>query len=317
MDGSQLSFRIPTSSLRRTRSLESVPAPALVLAAIASVQTGSAVAARLFDRAGPAGVVWLRLAFGAIILLALSRPQLRGRSRRSLGIAVLFGVSLAAMNWSFYEALSRMPLGPAVTVEFIGPLAVAIAGSRRMLDGLWVLLAAVGVVLLTGGGLFDGTHSGVSAAGVLLAALAGGFWACYILLSQRVGRHFPGVTGLSFALTVGAVLMVPAGLIGAGSRILSGAVLLGGVAVALLSSVVPYSLELTALRSLPSAVFGVLMSLEPAMAALAGVIVLHQHLLGREYGAIACVVLASAGATVFSRRAANATAGRGALPVAD
>jgi inner membrane transporter RhtA len=274
-----------------------------VLVAIASVQTGSAVAARLFDRAGPAGVVWLRLAFGAVILLVFSRPQLRGRSRRALGTAVLFGVSLAAMNWSFYEALSRMPLGPAVTVEFIGPLAVAVAGSRRALDGLWVLLAAVGVVLLTSGGV-----SGVTAAGVLLAALAGAFWACYILLSQRVGRHFPGVTGLSFALTVGAVLMIPAGLIGAGDRILSGTVLLGGVAVALLSSVVPYSLELTALRSLPSAVFGVLMSLEPAMAALAGVVVLHQHLLPREYGAIACVVLASAGATLTARRSLPAVA---------
>lgn len=260
------------------------------------------VSARLFDRAGPAGVVWLRLAFGAVILLVLSRPRLRGRSKQSLAVATMFGVSLAAMNWSFYEALSRMPLGPAVTVEFIGPLTVAIAGSRRALDGVWVVLAAAGVVLLTSGGLFGVDAAGVTAAGVLLAALAGAFWACYILLSQRVGRHFPGVTGLSLALTIGAVLVVPAGLIGAGSRILSGTVLLGGAAVALMSSVVPYSLELTALRTLPSAVFGVLMSLEPAMAAVAGVLVLHQHLVPREYGAIACVVLASAGATATGRR---------------
>ena len=300
MDGPLLSFRHfgrGNPRFRRGPSLESVPAPALVLASIASVQMGSAIAAKLFDRAGPSGVVWLRLSFGAVIMLALSRPRLRGQSRRALGIAVLFGISLAAMNWSFYEALSRMPLGPAVTVEFIGPLAVAVAGSRRALDAVWVVLAAAGVLLLTSGGV-----SGVTADGVLLAALAGFFWGCYILLSQRVGRHFPGVTGLSLALAVGAVLMVPAGLVGAGSRILSGTVLLGAVAVALLSSVVPYSFELTALRSLPSHVFGVLMSLEPAMAALAGVIVLHQHLLPREYAAIACVVLASAGATLTARR---------------
>ena len=134
--------------------------------------------------------------------MALRRPRLRSRSRQALAVAGLFGVSLAAMNWSFYEALSRMPLGPAVTVEFIGPLAIAVAGSRRALDGLWLVLAALGVVLLTSGGV-----SGVTAAGILLAALAGFFWACYILLSQRVGRHFPGVTGLSLALTVGAVLI--------------------------------------------------------------------------------------------------------------
>lgn len=303
MDGPLLSSRLRNVGGRGAPALEAAPAPALVLTAIASVQMGSAVAARLFDRAGPAGVVWLRLAFGAVILLAFSRPHVRGRSRRSLAIAGMFGVSLAAMNWSFYEALSRMPLGPAVTVEFIGPLTIAIAGSRRALDGLWVVLAALGVVLLTTGGV-----SGVTAAGILLAALAGFFWACYILLSQRVGQHFPGVTGLSLALTVGAILMAPAGLIGAGSRILSPTVLLGGVAVALMSSVVPYSLELTALRSLPSAVFGVLMSLEPAMAALAGVLVLDQHLLAREYGAIACVVLASAGATVTARRGAPVVA---------
>jgi inner membrane transporter RhtA len=300
MDGQILSYRHSrrgNSGTLRLPTLESVPAPALVLTAIASVQMGSAIAARLFDRAGPAGIVLLRLAFGAVIMLALSRPRIRGRSRHSLGLAVMFGVALAAMNWSFYEALSRMPLGPAVTIEFIGPLAVAVAGSRRALDAVWVVLAAAGVVLLTSGGV-----SGVTAAGILLAALAGFFWGCYILLSQRVGQHFPGVTGLSLALGVGAVLMVPAGLVGAGGRIGSGTVLLGGVAVALLSSVVPYSLELTALRSLPSGVFGVLMSIEPAMAALAGVIVLHQHLLPREYAAIGCVVLASAGATLTARR---------------
>jgi inner membrane transporter RhtA len=299
VDGPLLSHRIRISGVRQVPSFGSVPAPALVLAAIASVQIGSAVAARLFVRAGPTGMVSLRLAFGALIMLAFSRPRLRGRSRHALGLAVLFGISLAGMNWSFYEALSRMPLGPAVTVEFIGPLTVAIAGSRRALDAVWVVLAAAGVVLLTSGGV-----SGVTAAGVAFAALAGAFWGCYILLAQRVGQHFPGVTGLSLALAVGAVLVLPAGVAASGTRILSGTVLLGGLAIALLSSVVPYSLEMTALRSLPSAVFGVLMSLEPAMAALAGVIVLHQHLLAREYLAIACVVLASAGATLTARRGA-------------
>jgi inner membrane transporter RhtA len=289
---------------QRVRSAGPVPAPALVLAAIASVQIGSAVAAKLFDRAGPAGIVLLRLGFGALILLAATRPRLRGHSWRSLALAATFGVSLAGMNWSFYEALSRMPLGPAVTVEFIGPLAVAVAGSRRALDGFWVVLAAAGVLLLTSGGV-----SGVNGGGIALAALAGAFWGCYILLSQRVGRQFPGVSGLAIALGVGTVLMLPAGLIGAGDRLWSGPVLLGALAVALLSSVVPYSLELSALRTLPSRVFGVLMSLEPAMAALAGVVILGQHLVPREIVAIGCVIAASAGATL--------TAGRGGPVVAD
>ena len=279
---------------------EQLPAPLLVLTAIASVQIGSALAARLFDRAGPAGVVLLRLGFAALVLLAVSRPAVRGRSRRALGLAAAFGVALAGMNWSFYEALSRIPLGPAVTVEFVGPLAVAVAGSRRALDLVWVLLAGAGVVLLTSGGI-----SGVTAAGVGLAALAGSLWAAYILLSQRIGQAFPGVSGLALALVVGALLMLPAGTALAGGRLLSAPVLAGGAAVALLSSVVPYSLELTALRRLPSRVFGVLMSLEPAMAAAAGAVVLGQHLVARELVAMGCVVAASAGATLTASRIAR------------
>lgn len=281
-----------------------VPAPVLVLGAIASVQVGSAVAKGLFDRAGPTGTVLLRLVFSALALVAVSRPGVRSWRRRTLGLAALFGISLAAMNWSFYQAIDRIPLGVAVTVEFVGPLTVAVVGSRRPLDVGWAVLAGAGVALLTGGG------GQVAVAGILLALLAGAFWAAYILLSQRVGRAVPGLQGLAVALVVGAVVLAPAGALAEGGRLLHPGVLGTGLAVATLSSAVPYSLELAALRRLPAAVFGVLMSLEPAMAALAGFVVLGERLHPRELVAILLVSLASAGATLtHPRRAGRSSSG--------
>jgi len=267
------------------------PAPALVLAAIASVQSGAAVATRLFPDVGPGGTVLLRLAMSALMLLCVVRPTLRGRGRADLGWGVAYGIALGAMNATFYEALSRIPLGVAVTIEFVGPLAVAVAGSRRLIDGLWVVLAAFGVVLLTT------TGGGINLLGVLFALLAGGFWAAYILLAQRAGRIFPGASGLTVALCVATVLVLPFGLASAGTRLWDASVLARGAAVALLSSAVPYSLELFALRRMRASVFGVLMSLEPAMAAISGLVFLGQHLGVREWVAIICVVIASVGAT--------------------
>jgi inner membrane transporter RhtA len=171
----------------------------MVLGGIASVQFGSAFANKLFDRIGPGGTVFLRVAFGAVLLLAMARPTLVGRSRRDWFAAVAFGTVLAGMNWSFYEALNRLPLGVAVTIEFAGPLAVAVAGSRKLLDVLWVVLAGGGVALLSLGG----SHGSVSRTGVLLALLAGTFWAAYILLSQHVGAKFSGLDGLALALSWG------------------------------------------------------------------------------------------------------------------
>jgi inner membrane transporter RhtA len=217
----------------------------------------------------------------------------------------VFGLTLAAMNWSFYEAVDRLPLGPAVTIEFAGPLTVAILGSRRWLDLLWAMLAGGGVGLLAIGGSAgsgDSGSSGLDPVGVLLALAAGTCWACYILLSQRVGSIFTGLQGLAVALAVGAVLMVPAGLVEGGGALLEPAVLGGGLAVAVLSSLIPYSFELTALRRVRAATFGLLMSLEPGVAALAGIVVLGQRLRLSTLVAVLMVVAASIGTTLRGNR---------------
>jgi len=280
------------------------PPPLLVLSGIASVQLGAAIAKTLFDRVGPGGTVLLRLLVAALVLCALTRPRLRALGRRQLLLVVVFGAVLAVMNDSFYAAIDRIPLGIAVTVEFSGPLLVAIAGSRRWLDALWVVLAGAGVVLLTRSG--DG--SALNPAGLGLAAFAGACWACYILLGKRLGRVFHGQDGLALATVVGAILLLPVGLADGGAALLDWRVLGVGVAVGLLSSAIPYSLEIEALRWLPARVFGVFMSLEPAVGALAGFVVLGEHLLGREVAAIALVSLASAGAALADQRAPAAAA---------
>jgi inner membrane transporter RhtA len=275
-----------------------MPPELLVLGGIGSVQFGSAFANTLFDEAGPGGVVLLRLLLSAAILLAISRPSVRGRRRTDLTAAVLFGLVLGCMNWSFYEALHRLPLGVAVTIEFTGPLVVAVAGSRRLLDGMWVLLAAGGVVLLA----LRGGHHGVHAMGVFLALVAATCWALYILLSQRVGAVFAQLDGLAIALGVGTLVVIPAGVVEGGAALIQPHIVVGGVGVALLSSLIPYSLELIALRRLTAYRFGLLMSLEPAVAALAGVIVLSQPLTAVLSIALTMVVVASVGNTVLARR---------------
>jgi inner membrane transporter RhtA len=270
----------------------SVPAPLYVIVGVTSTQIGGAIATKLFDDLGPAGTVLLRTAFAAIVLLLLWRPVVAGRSRRDLALAIAFGVALAAMNLSFYEAIDRIPLGIAVTIEFVGPLAVAIGGSRRALDLVWVVLAAAGILLLAR----SGGH--VNSGGIAFALLAGVFWASYILLSARTGRVFPGGSGLSLAMAVGSVLLLPVGIAGGGSALLRPELLAAGAGVAMLSSAIPYSLELAALRRLPTRVFGILLSIEPAMAALAGFVILGQGLRARDGIAIALVAAASAGASV-------------------
>lgn len=274
--------------------MRTVPPQLLLLGSIASVQFGAAFAATLFDQAGPGGVVFLRLLLSAAILLAYSRPRLRGRSRRDLLTAVAFGLVLGAMNWSFYESLDRLPLGVAVTIEFLGPLAVAVGGSRRWLDAVWVLLAGGGVVLLA----LRGEHRGITMTGVLLALLAGACWAGYILLSKQVGGAFAQLDGLAIALAVGALLVLPVGIAQGGTALVRPDILAGGLAVALLSSLIPYSLEIVALRRLRAASFGLLMSLEPAVAALAGVLVLGQALSGVLLIAVVMVIAATVGSTL-------------------
>jgi inner membrane transporter RhtA len=269
-----------------------MPPVGLVLLAVSSVQIGGALAKTLFDDLGPGGTVFLRVLFAAIVLGAVWRPRVRGLGRRDLVLVGLFGLSLAGMNGCFYLALDRLPLGVAVTFEFVGPLGVAIAGSRKALDVLWVVLAAAGILLLAGPAGGD-----IDAAGVALALLAGAFWAAYIVASTRVGQVFEGGSGLALAMVVASVLLVGPGVADAGSELLDPALLALGAAVAMLASAIPYSLELEALRRLPQRVFGVLMSLEPAVAAAAGFVVLGEVLDARELLAIGLVVAASAGAT--------------------
>jgi inner membrane transporter RhtA len=268
-----------------------VPAPALVIAGVLSVQLGAAVAKSLFDDLTPTGVVALRLVFGTLVLGLLFRPRIRNRPRAELRLAVAFGLTLVSMNLCFFQALDRIPLGIAVTLEFVGPLAVALVGSRRSSDFLWVAMAASGIALLA-----PAIGGGLDAVGVLFALAAGAFWGVYILLGARVGQAFSGPTGLVLAMAVGACVALPLGITSAGSSLLEPALLAAGFGVAILSSAIPWSLELEALRRLPTHVFSVLMSLEPAIGALVGFVVLGERLGVRAVTAIALVVIASAGA---------------------
>jgi inner membrane transporter RhtA len=269
----------------------------MVIAAAGSIQFGAAFAVTLFDSLGPGGATLLRLSFAAALLLVFWRPRLRGQPVGALRTALLFGVALGLMNWTFYEAIERIPLGVAVTFEFVGPLGVAVFGSRRPRDLVWVALAALGILLLAdpgGGGALDPV-------GIALALFAGACWAAYILLSARTGALFSGGGGLALAMVVAALVALPAGLTQGEGRLLEPELLAAGLVVALASSVIPYSLELEALRRLPPGAFGVLMSLEPAVAALAGLLILGQGFDAAAVAAIALVVTASAGAAATAR----------------
>ena len=274
--------------------LYSTPAPLLVLGSVVSTQIGAALAKTLFATVGTAGAVFIRVGLAALMLLALSRPKLRGLSARHVALVVLFGLVLGGMNWSFYAALSRVPLGIAVTVEFIGPLGVAVAHSRRPRDLLWVALAAAGIALLSPIGA-----GGPDPIGVALALLAGACWATYILVGARVGRAFSDSRGLALAMLVAALALAPGGAAGASRALGAPVLILTGIVVALTSSALPYSLEMEALRRMPARVFGVLMSLEPAVAALAGFLMLHEHLGPRALAALVLISAASAGVTAF------------------
>ena len=287
------------SGRTRTLSLGSVPPPALILLGIVSVQVGAGLAKHLFERMPPTAVVSIRLLASALVLGFLARKALRtvlrDHSWTSLAVVAGYGVSLAGMNFAFYQSLSRIPLGVAVTIEFLGPLSVAIAGSRRPRDVLWVVLAGAGVVMLARGG------GDADLVGILFALLAAVGWASYILLTAATGRRIPGTTGLALASIIGTLVVLPGGIAtgvaAGGGALLDPTLLLIGLGVGLLSSVIPYSLELEALRRVPARVFGILMSLEPAVAALVGVVVLGEILTGRQWVAIGCVIVACAGAT--------------------
>ncbi|MDH6628931.1 inner membrane transporter RhtA [Streptomyces sp. LBL] len=263
----------------------------MVLAGGISVQFGAALAVTLMPRVGALGVVTLRLLVAAVVLLGVCRPRLRGHSRADWGTVVVFGVTMAAMNGLFYQALDRIPLGTAVTLEVLGPLALSVLASRHAINVLWAALALAGVFLLGGGG-FDG----LDPVGVAFALGAGAMWATYILFSARTGRRFPQADGLALAMVVAALVFLPLGIAEAGTKLLDPTAIALGSAVALLSTVLPYTLELLALRRLPASTFAILMSLEPAIAATAGFLILDQALTATEAVAIALVIVASMGA---------------------
>ncbi|MEU0046078.1 EamA family transporter [Streptomyces werraensis] len=263
----------------------------LVLAGGVSVQFGGALAVTLMPRAGALGVVTLRLLVAAVVLMVLCRPRLRGHSRTDWGTVIVFGIAMAAMNGLFYQSVARIPLGPAVTLEVLGPLTLSVLASRRAVNLVWAALALTGVFLLGGGGF-----SGLDPLGVAFALGAGAMWAAYIVFSARTGRRFPQADGLALAMAVAAVLFLPLGVLESGTKLLDPTVLALGAAVAVLSSVLPYTLELLALRRLPASTFAILMSLEPALAATAGFLVLDQALAATEAAAIALVIAASMGA---------------------
>jgi inner membrane transporter RhtA len=270
----------------------------LVVLGIGSVQLGAAIAKNVFDDAAPMTLVWLRLATSAVVLTIVVRPSLRGRTPEDWRVAVAFGVVLGTMNWAIYESFARIPLGIAVTVEFLGPLGLAVVGSRRARDLAWVGLAALGV------GLLGLERSDLNAAGVGFALLAAACWTAYILLSASTGRRWQGLDGLTVASVVATVLMAPLLAAFSGRGIDDPRVIVLGALVGLLSSVIPYSCELTALRSIRPSVFGILMSLEPAAAALAGIVVVHEFLSALQWLAVACVIAASVGATRSESRLA-------------
>ncbi|MEV6004467.1 EamA family transporter, partial [Streptomyces griseomycini] len=256
-----------------------------------SVQFGGALAVTLMPRAGALGVVTLRLLVAALVLMVLCRPKLRGHSRTDWGTVIVFGIAMAAMNGLFYQSVARIPLGPAVTLEVLGPLALSVLASRRAVNIVWAALALAGVFLLGGG-----NFGSLDPLGVAFALGAGAMWAAYIVFSARTGRRFPQADGLALAMAVAAVLFLPLGVIESGTKLLDPTVLALGAGVAVLSSVLPYTLELLALRRLPASTFAVLMSLEPALAAAAGFLVLGQALAPTEAAAIALVIAASMGA---------------------
>ena len=266
----------------------------LAIGAMAIIQLGVALSEPLLDEIGPSGVVALRLLVAAAVLWPLTRPVLRGRARHDLWPAIALGAFSAVQTLAFFASIDRIPLGVAVAIEFLGPLAVGLAGSRRALDGLWVAAAAAGVALLTVG---PGA-GGLDPLGLALAGVSAVGWAGYIVLTKRVGARWAGLEGLAVSLAVAAGLTLGPGVATAGVALADPAVLAAGAGLALLAPLAPFALEMLALRRLPAAVFGVVMSLEPAIGALLGFALLGQRLGLAAVAAIGLILVASAGATL-------------------
>lgn len=291
-------------------ALGRAPAPVLVAAGIVSLQVGAGFAARMFGTVSAAGLTGLRLWTASLVLAGFGAGSasrtlsgiISSRRWRDAAVVAGFGLTLGIMNFSIYQAFARIPLGIAVTIEFLGPLGVAVISSRRLIDLLWVALAAIGVVLLGTSGVGEATglhaHAGSVVIGVVYALISAASWASYILLSASTGKRFSGSSGLAIAMVIGAVAVTPVAIASAGATLFRPSVLVAGLGIGLLSSVIPYRVEMEALRRVPARVFGICMSLEPAVAALVGVVLLSQALSAAQWLAIGCVMAATAGAAL-------------------
>jgi inner membrane transporter RhtA len=273
-----------------------IPALPAVLLAIISVQSGAAIAKGLFPAIGAAGTASLRIGISALILLAVYRPNLKKITVEQWKFVIPYGLSLGAMNLIFYLAIERIPIGLAVTLEFIGPLLVAVLGSKRWIDFFWVLLAAAGIVLIA-----PWTNNGIDTLGVLFALLAGAFWAAYIVLGGKISKIMKGGDAVAIGMLFGSALIVPFGILGNGLSNLTPQFLGLGVALALLSSAIPFTLEMKALGQLPARTFSILMSLEPAAASICAFLFLQEYLSSNEILAVIFVVIASVGSTITSK----------------
>ncbi|AZI25059.1 DMT family transporter [Pedobacter sp. G11] len=272
------------------------PVPAVLLSII-SVQCGAAIAKGLFPEIGAAATASLRIGLSAIILLAAFRPNLTKLNAKQWKYVILYGLSLGAMNMVFYMAIERIPIGLGVTLEFVGPLLLAIFSSKKAIDFIWIVLAAIGIALIA-----PWTSNGLNLTGVLLALLAGGFWAAYIILGGRISKIMKGGEAVAVGMLFATLLILPFGIFSGGLNQLSPKLLGLGASLALLSSAIPFTLEINALKQLPARTFSILMSLEPAMAALAAFVFLQEYLSLTECIAVACVVIASAGSAITAKR---------------
>lgn len=280
----------------KNKQVADIPAVPAVLFSIISVQGGAAIAKGIFPMLGAPSTSALRIVLAAVILVIVNRPNVRSLTVAHWKMVALYGITLGVMNLVFYMAIARIPLALGVALEFIGPLVLALAGSKRIIDVLWVALAGAGIALIA-----PWHHNGLSLTGVLLALLAGAFWAGYILLGGRVSKMMDGGKAVTIGMCFASVVILPMAIADGLMGSLKPSIMLLGLALALLSSAIPFSLEMIALKKMPAKTFSVLMSLEPAAAALSGLIFLHEYLSLYEWLAVALIIIASVGATLSTK----------------
>ncbi|MGW8465625.1 threonine/homoserine exporter RhtA [Pseudomonas sp. CLCA07] len=273
----------------------------LLLIAMASIQSGASLAKSMFPVIGAQGTTTLRLIVASVIMLLLLRPWRAKLTAKSLRTVIIYGMALGGMNLLFYMSLRTVPLGIAVALEFTGPLAVAIYASRRAIDFLWIALAVAGLLLLVPTGA---TSAGIDLTGASYALGAGVCWALYILFGQRAGAD-NGVQTAALGVMIAALFVAPIGIVHAGAALLSPALIPVAIGVAILSTALPYTLEMVALTRMPARTFGTLMSIEPAFGALSGLLFLNEYLSLSQWMAILCIILASVGATMTMGSAAK------------